>query len=376
MTALLVTWNGLLPTLLQNYLNFNPGFCAIVTDEVKPAKKIVKDFGLPENMIYPYYDIKECIENFDCDLILCVTDTNTIDLLPQQVRKYGAPTNKFLQLNLSYDSNNSHLVKRALKYFETYANEFEIIATGMSYVSHGLDTDRFKKKLFNFAKASQDLYFDYQIAKFAIKLGKNIKYALIGLAPYSFHFDLSKAANECWRMVCYCIALDDTHNFWMPSSKIKKIFNPKFFSLELPIEDLDLNNTNGDKIKMQQMNLGARIRTRDRAEVWNNRNYPETRAENIKIFDDYLTLCEKNKICPIVFLPPMSEGYRKHFSKEKLAEFYQIISAAIEKYPSAIFVDGWKIPQFADIDFFNADHLNRLGAAKFSTILNDIIEKI
>lgn len=76
-----------------------------------------------------------------------------------------------------------------------------------------------------------------------------------------------------------------------------------------------------------------------------------------------------------MFLPPMSEGYRKHFSKEKLNEFYQILNDATQKFPDAIFVDGWKIPQFTDKDFYDADHLNLAGAAKFSTILNMIIEQ-
>ena len=376
MNILLVTFTDALQTLLKYCLNSEVKYCAIVIDRIEPAKKIINDIGLNENIIYPYYDVEECIENLQYDLILCVTNTTAINLLPQQVRKYCSPKNKFLQLTLSDDANHLFLVKRALNYFKVHANNFEMFATGMSYFSHGLDTSRFNKKLFNFAKASQDLYYDYKIANFAVSYGKNIRYALIGLAPYSFHYDLSKTTDQSWRVVCYSLALNDTHNFFMSSDEIKKLFTQNFISYELPTENLDLNDTNLDKIEMQEMNLGARLRTRDRAEIWSNKNYPETFAENIKIFDDYLTLCEENNIRPIILLTPVTVGYKKFFSKEKITELHEIVSNAIEKHSSAIFVDGWKIEQFADIDFFDSDHLNRLGAAKFSVILNNVIEQI
>ena len=376
MKILLVTFADMLQPLFKYCLKPELKYCAIVVDNIEHTKKFITDLNLPENIIYPYYDDEECIENLQYDLILCVTNTTAINLLPQQVRKYCSPKNKFLQLTLSDDANHLFLVKRTLNYFKLHANNFEMFATGMSYFSHGLDTSRFEKNLFNFAKASQDLYYDYQVAKFAVSHGKNLRYALIGLAPYSFHYDLSKTTDQGWRVVYYSLALNDTHNFWMSSDEIKKLFTQNFISYELPIENFDLNDTNSDKIEMQEMNLGARLRTRDRAEIWSNKNYPETFAENIKIFDDYLTLCEENNIRPIILITPVTEGYKKFFSKEKITEFHEIISAAIEKHSTAIFVDGWKIEQFADIDFFDSDHLNRLGAAKFSVILNNAIEQM
>ena len=206
---------------------------------------------------------------------------------------------------------------------------------------------------------------------------KNIKYALIGLAPYSFHYDLSKTfGSENWRLLQYLIAFDDIHNFWLPPEIYRGLFNQEFLLQRLSLDNFDTNNVYIEKRFARPLGWAERIIARNGIDVWKNKNYPETRNENIKILDNYLTLCEENDIRPLIFLPPFSEGYIKHFSKQKIDEFYYLVREAQKKHPSAAFVDGWKIQGFSDADFGDVDHLNFQGAAKFSTILNDVIENI
>ena len=119
-----------------------------------------------------------------------------------------------------------------------------------------------------------------------------------------------------------------------------------------------------------------RLEARNEINAWAEKHYPETCAENIKILDDYLTLCEENNIRPIMFLPPMTEGYKKHFNKQIIDEFYYLVRQACKKHPLAIFIDGWKLPGMTDADFFDTSHMNITGAAKFSTFLNDFIENL
>ena len=78
----------------------------------------------------------------------------------------------------------------------------------------------------------------------------------------------------------------------------------------------------------------------------------------------------------VMFLPPMTEGYMRYFSKQKLDEFYYLIDSAMKKHSSAVFVDGWKLPGFSDSDFFDVSHLNLQGSTKFSAILNDFVEQL
>ncbi len=75
-------------------------------------------------------------------------------------------------------------------------------------------------------------------------------------------------------------------------------------------------------------------------------------------------------------MPPFSEGFIKYFSKKKIDELRYIVKDAQKKYPDVVFFDGWKAEGFSDLDFADSSHLNFKGAAKFSTMLNDVIEEL
>lgn len=252
-----------------------------------------------------------------------------------------------------------------------------MFATGISLVEKCLDVTRFKLKLFNFGRGSQDLYYNFQVAKHVVAYGGYIKYALIGLAPYIFYYDLSKTSSFIQLMLQYFIAFNDLHNFYIPVDVYKNFFRKEYLSACLPLEPFDLNDPylvkNGLPMFMKPKD---RLIARAIIDGWAEKNYPDTRAENVQIFDDYLTLCEQNNIRPIMFLPPMTECYLKYFKKQRLDEFYYVVRQACKKHPIAVFLDGWQLRGLTDKDFYDVDHLNIQGAAKFSMWLNHIIEQL
>ena len=201
-----------------------------------------------------------------------------------------------------------------------------------------------------------------------------LRYALIGLAPYSFHYDLSRTFNNSFLMTRYFIVFEDLHNFYVPTEDYRNFFRKEYFSVQMPLEPFDINNPFYAKTNVLSMTHESRLKARENIDTWTKKNYPETRDENIKILDDYLTLCEENNIRPIMFLPPMTEGYKKHFSRQKLDEFYYLVKEACKRHSSAVFLDGWKLQGFTDADFYDVDHMNIQGAAKFSAYLNGFIE--
>ena len=198
---------------------------------------------------------------------------------------------------------------------------------------------------------------------------------MIGLAPYSFNFDESRTYGENFRLLQYVIAFDDVHNFWLPVDQYKNLFRQEYLNIRLPL-DSQIDCITPLSKNVRYIEFGSRITARERIDKWRDRNFPETKSENIRILDEYLTLCEKNNVRPVIFMVPLTEGYIKHFSKQKLEECHYLILDAQRKHPSAVFFDGWKLPVFPDIDFFDTDHLNINGAAKFSAILNGVIEEL
>ena len=77
-----------------------------------------------------------------------------------------------------------------------------------------------------------------------------------------------------------------------------------------------------------------------------------------------------------MFMAPMTEKFMSNFNKQMLEEFYQLVEQALKNHPSAHFVDGWKWNGVTYADFYDHQHMNVHGAAKFSTYLNNFIEQL
>lgn len=169
MRVLLVTWTDQLQQKLS-ILNPELEYCAIVVDEVEPAKEILKRVGLPATLLHPLYDLKECVRDFYYDYVLCVETGFYDEKIMTVLQKYDVSKDKFLSF-ANLNSPQNFALDRILRYFKEHAQEFEIFATGISYTQVCLDVTQFQRKLFNFGKSSQDLYYDFQVAKHAIIYG-------------------------------------------------------------------------------------------------------------------------------------------------------------------------------------------------------------
>ena len=215
----------------------------------------------------------------------------------------------------------------------------------------------------------------------------SIRHALIGLAPYAFHNDLSMSRNLQFLMLHYLIAFNDLHNFFVPIEVYKKFFNEEYLAKKVPLEPFDINDPfsvkknpaysvhKSEPVPAKSNDKESASEAPVRADGSGGRKeFPPTCRENIQILDDYLTLCEENNIRPIMFLAPMPQAYMKNYSKTQIEELRYLVGEACLKHPSAHFVDGWKLDFITDNDFYDKGHMNLQGATQFSTFLNDFIE--
>lgn len=370
MRILLVIWTD---KLLEKLSALNPQleYCAIVVDEVKPAEKILEQVGLSKDLLYPMDELKNCVDTLDYDYVLCVQDT-FYDGKMNLMQKCEIPTEKLISF-ADVTTMGNFQTERPLRYYKAHSQEYEIFATGTSYAETAIDVRKFKRKAINLATSSQDLYYNFQIAKALVSMqgeNKKLRYALIGLAPYSFHFDLSKTFVLKCRILPYFIVFNDVHNFPIPADVYKNFIRKEWLAKKFPLKNVNLNGVKSPKVMANPLDNNDGIRP------WTGKYYQETHDENIKILDDYLTLCEKNNIRPVMFMAPLTEKYIANFNKQLLDEFYDLVGQARQKHPSALFVDGYKWKGTTYADFYDHQHVNFRGAAKFSTYLNNFIENL
>ena len=159
----------------------------------------------------------------------------------------------------------------------------------------------------------------------------------------------------------------------MSAEEYGSLFSKEFldggYVSSLPI---DLNNVYCGKAR-SRISVNFKLEIRKAAEAWKDKFYPKTVKENKKIMHDYLSLCEANNIKPILFLPPMLTDFIESYPKNRLDEFYTILREILSRHPTAAFMDTWKIKGLTYDDFADNGHVNVVGAAKFSYILNQFV---
>ena len=154
-------------------------YCTVVVDEVEPAKEIFAQVGLSKDLLQPMSELKNCVESLDYDYVLCVQNQFYDDDIIMELPKYAVSKNNILSFG-ALSTRRNFLTEQALRYYQKHWQDFEMFATGISTVYGGIDVTQFNRKLFNVAKPSQDLYYDYNVAKHIFVCGGGIvRYAML-----------------------------------------------------------------------------------------------------------------------------------------------------------------------------------------------------
>lgn len=274
------------------------------------------------------------------------------------------------------------------------------IAVGVSYGNSLLTENHFKGGLVKFCKDYQDVYYDFLNLKRAVEnSASKIKRCFCIWGYWSIAYDISSGKTketETRRSIEYTL-FKDPHHWKNPCDiwgYVRDTFeNPGEFSLavdfieSLMLEGLisnDVNNSqaltyynkyheqtvSGYKQTADYKTLPEDIREtigRHRAEVHNKLiKYEKTVAENTQIINSMLEYLKKNDITPIVIFPPFSKAYLNNLNPQ----YKEIIYGIFENSPVSIeILDLNNIDIWTPEDFFDADHLNAVGADKASRII-------
>jgi hypothetical protein len=389
------------------------------------SKKTTK--FLSEKIKHKYIKIIETISDDDVNLVRnsllngVLIDKDSFDLLilsdvkvPEveiEILKLGINKEKvinfeyYLTLFINdyqsyYNTNYFHsmLSTRLAKIIRK--NHYDTVVSGLSYSLRGIVEDEVEKTALKFALPSQDLYYDQLIVKDILESGVKLKYYILGLAYYSFDWDLSLAKQESSRIInTYYPVFKDSHNLKLdphPSisqgiSAIKESINPIILLIfgegiyeEFIEELLHVNLT--PEFDEQLWNSGTYLRTpiveidpttrrilgKERAGFHNKLNYPSSRLENKEILSNILKILQNNGVKPIVTIFPTTKYYYENFSSETKNTFYSIINELSKEHNFQV-IDLFTSDKFEDTDFVDWDHLNKQGASKMTKMLNKMI---
>jgi hypothetical protein len=284
----------------------------------------------------------------------------------------------YMEFSLS-KLQNSYSFKRAC--LEKQLDSIEIVVLGSSQVLYGINPDYFCLKGFNLGTIGQPLYYDTRLMLRYIDKMPKIKYVLINISYFSLGFQLIDGP-EKWRDYFYS-------RFWNIDFTELDIYNLKkysYFFLYSPrlaysyfLKGFHVNLIGGFK----QNGYVIVDTIRNSRSVSDSSGYARVKAhegiyherrcaENQHDLELLVAELIRRNIVPVIVTPPVYSSYYKYVNKARLKRDQDTINRICNKYKCRFF-NYFMDSRFTERDFYDSDHMNSLGAEKFSRIINSEI---
>jgi len=292
-----------------------------------------------------------------------------------------------------YLRNMNSLYKEKKSGLITHAHEIEILILGNSHAARGVDPNYFTDYAFNIANSGQSIYFDKELTLQNIKALKKLKYVFISLDYHSLYFSSQRGDRNIWSYY--------GNGIKYPSEDYNKAdISPFLFgyyprvSFSFLKKDLlakwkyrnharYLNfDTQIGVIKTDELTKGftsfsgtntsdfKKNYYLDRMDGHHNLINNSTEKEMVlNELDELITKLHSKGITPIFFSTPTFKEYNKILDPDIITHNNLITRKLCLKY-NMEFWDYAINNNFIKDEFFNPDHLNKKGSARFSKMLD------
>ena len=260
-------------------------------------------------------------------------------------------------------------------YLTRNASEINTLILGSSHTFYGLNPEYFTEKTYNAAYVSQSLDLDYEILNLYESKLKNLKTVIVPISYFSL-FETLETDVEKWRIKNYIIY----YNF-----ENKYNFTDNFESLN---NDIKLNVKKAVKhyfrdesfITSSNLGWGTNFNFENKKALNGAFTAKKHTVKNFNLYDDNLktlqkiiALCKENKIRIVFITTPTHESYYQNLNSIQLEKTTKTISDLVKNNSNCIYLNLLKSEKFTNEDFYDADHLNEIGAKKLSLLLNNEI---
>lgn len=275
-----------------------------------------------------------------------------------------------------FDFPEFHIIKNRVK--EKERDGIEGIITGMSYFRDAVGTDWLSHPAINAARSSEDLYYD--LIELAAHFSKDIKWAVMGLAPYSLNYDEALSTVQNYRMCAYI------HEYGKMALRGQEAYGglvdlKNYISGYLGEDVFDYIFWNGyvpankvEEYDMQAVFSASAVPIEEQLEVGKQyeKRYPDTISMNKGIIKEYVNFCKERGISLLIVIPPFSEWYKSCWNPEVIHELREFLSDLMSYCDFDLLDLSDEI--WEDKYFRNGSHVNEIGRNAVSTIINGWID--
>lgn len=275
-------------------------------------------------------------------------------------------------------------------------DSIEVIVLGTSRATYGVNPEAFDLYTYNLANLAQSIYFDKRITLSLLPDLKQLKYVFISIDYHNLSFS-SQFNRDYWSYYGNGIKYKDRDYIWANISPTLFGYTPKVAYAMIKKRCLNLwryGNSIIDfevepdvDIYTQPVKGYIAFEGRDTANFnheayetsssWYTNVIDESieRNEIIDDLTDFIEILLAKGVTPILFTPPTYTEFNTYLNKSYNESNKNTSEQIAEKYG----IEYWDFldsPVFSIDDYHDMEHLNREGALKFSSMLNDSIQKM
>lgn len=269
----------------------------------------------------------------------------------------------------------SYSKKRAM--LESRAERVEVLVTGASSSLFGIDPSKLGPDAVNVADVGQSLYYDRMILERYVDRLSRLRLVLLPIGTWGMETTLAKT-REAWRWRFYSRYWEippphpqpplDPRRFsvaalFPPATRAKALFT---FDLA---HELDRNGFEVAPGTVVPRAAAEREYAIEKA-VFSEANLAENAGELRAILD----LLARKGVPAVIVVPPMNPAYFGLLDPDVRARDLAVIRDLTQEFHVTL-VDYTTDPRFEEDAFLDVDHLNGVGAARFSTLLGEEVVK-
>lgn len=262
-------------------------------------------------------------------------------------------------------------------YLDKHSNEIEVLFLGSSHVNSGINPEYIHYKSFNAAHIAQSLDYDVEILKKYEEKYDSLKYIIVPIDYFSLYNRLETGI-EKWRIKNYNLYYDINKsndikdNYEILNGKFDKniIRIVKFYGYnksDITSNKFGWGTNNNSKNKRDLVATGkmAAKRHTKKDEVFFN--------DNVAILNEIISIAKSKKIKVLFFTSPAYKTYVSQLEPNQLHKTITTASLLANSNANVKYYNFLNNKSFIAKDFYDADHLNEIGAKKFSIMMDSII---
>jgi hypothetical protein len=263
--------------------------------------------------------------------------------------------------------------------YKQQAGEFQTLILGSSYAFYDLNPAFFRTKTFNGGHSAQTLDLDAALFhKFGAGMTR-LKCIVIPISDMSFFWKLSNS-DERWKLKNYPIyyklhvsdnIADYSEVLSLPFSINRNRLISWYIQKKENVTSTPLGYGTGyNSANRQDLRITA-LKAIRRHTLTDLSDFPTEKRSLEQILD----ACRARNIRVILFIPPAFDAYASKIDPGQLSTTIHTCEYFQQTYPNVSYFNFLHDTSYKENDYFDADHLNEIGAKKLSLKIDSIINQ-